>query len=320
MSHFCLKGDGDTAVTAVSVSGSTQAIAYVWGGASSDAFGKAVDLWSQADEVRITANESYPPAPPGYVFSYSIPSRYVGLTFIGVKPGTKIRETQNQIRVCFDSPGAAKTRADRYLGITISPSTAGRPTAISTDLWVRLLTFTRRHEGGTDFMYNDKGKPQLVTCGVGKMFPSAVEAIKHKRYFVGTDGGEPTAEEMTADFEAAHELKRTEKNLWDFATVTLLRMPWEKVTDLLGTFMGEKVSAMLGMHDFVKFATFPQDAQLACASIAYGGWGYGCFAPLRAAISAQDWTKAAEVYKSPGWDPNKNAAHIALFRSAGGDR
>lgn len=101
MSHFCLQGNSDVAVAAVSVSGSSSAKAHIWGGASGDDYGKPVELWSQEDEVRITANESYPPAPPGYIFSYTIPRRYVGLTFVGVRPGTTIRETQNKIRVGF---------------------------------------------------------------------------------------------------------------------------------------------------------------------------------------------------------------------------
>ena len=79
--------------------------------------------------------------------------------------------------------------------------------------------------------------------------------------------------------------------------------------------MGEKVNAMLNLSTFANFST-PQDGQLACASIAYGGWGYGCFDPLKAAIAAKDWSLAATSYRSPGWDAHKDAAHIALFRSA----
>jgi hypothetical protein len=316
MSHFCLAGNSDVMVSAVSAAGSAQATAYVWGGVNGDPHGKPVELWSQTDQVRIQANENYPPSPPGYIFSYTIPNRYIGLTFIGVQPGTTILESENKIRVGSDSPSAAKARTEKYAAMIIPAGAAGRPASIAADLWARLLNFSKRYEGGTDFMYNDKGNPQLVTCGVGKMFPNAAEAAKHKRYFVNLEGNEPSVDEMTADFDAAHEFKRTEKNLYDFATVTLLRLPPDKITELLGSFMGDKVRAMLGMAAFANFASFPPDAKLACASIAYGGWGYGSFAPLRDAIMARDWYRAANVYKSPGWDAQKDAAHVALFRSA----
>jgi hypothetical protein len=295
MSHFCLPGNSDVAVAAVSASGSSNATAYIWGGASGDDYGKPVELWSQKDEVRITANETYPPAPPGYIFSYTIPSRYVGLTFVGVKPGTTIPETQNEIRVGFDSPDAAKARGHQYAAQIILPTMIGRPSGIGPELWARLLNFTKRYEGGTDFMYNDKGSPQLVTCGVGKMFSNPDDAVNHKRYFINPDGREPSPDEMKDDYAAAHGLKRTEKNLYDFATVTLQRLPWDKVTELLGSFMGEKVKAMLGMPAFANFANFPQDAQLACASIAYGGWGYACFNPLKEAVAARNWNRVAFI-------------------------
>lgn len=314
-----MSGTSTEAASAVSVAGSSEATAYVWGGASGNCYGQPVELWSQSDEVRITANEGYPPAPPGYIFTYTIPKRYVGLTFVGVTPGTTTLETQNQIRVGFDSPSAAQARGRQYASQPVLPSAKGRPSAISADLWVRLLNFSKRYEGPTDFMYNDKSTPnQLVTCGVGKMFSDVTAALNHKRFFVNVDGAEPSADEMQADFAAVQGLKRTEKNLYDFATITLLRLPWDSVTDLLGSFMGAKVNSMLAMPSFANFASFPQDAQLACASIAYGGWSYRCFAPLRDAVAASNWSLAATVYQSPGWDPHKDAAHVALFRSAAG--
>ena len=95
-------------------------------------------------------------------------------------------------------------------------------------------------------------------------------------------------------------------------------MPWPKITELLGTAMGERVNTMLRMADFADFATFPADAQLACASIAYGSWQYAIQAPLRAAVRARNWADAAKDYRSPGWDAQKDAAHVRLFRSAAG--
>lgn len=204
--------------------------------------------------------------------------------------------------------------------MTIPPTVIGRPSAIGLELWARLLNFTVRYEGGTDFMYNDKGNPQRVTCGVGKMFSNPAEAVFHSRYFINPDGHVPSADEMKADYASVQDLKRTEKNLYDFATITLQRLPWDRVTELLGSFMGEKVNGMLNVPAFANFANFPQDAQLAWSSIAYGGWGYPCFAPLKEAVISQDWNHAAVVYRSPGWDPRKNAAHIALFRSAATSR
>jgi hypothetical protein len=72
-------------------------------------------------------------------------------------------------------------------------------------VWADLLNFTKRYEGPTDFMYNDKSRPdQLVTCGVGRMLASADEAVKIKQYFINSAGLEPSESEMRADYDAAH--------------------------------------------------------------------------------------------------------------------
>lgn len=318
MSHFCLSSVNDAMVSAVALSGSAEATAYVWGGASGAEYGQLLDLWSQKDEVRITAEEKS--APDNWIVSYKIPRRYVGLTFIGVKPGTTMKETSNSIRVGLETAKEAKARCERFPSLPVLGSTAGRPNRITPDLWLRLLNFTKQFEGITDFLYNDRGKPQQVTCGIGKLVPDGDAAIALKRHFVNPEGREPGAEEMRADYAAASAMKRDDPpgNLFDFATITILRMPWERITGLLGLAMGERVNTMLDLPDFAHFATFPSDAQLACASIAYGSWQYGVQAPLRAAVREGDWARAAEVYKSPGWDARKDAAHIRLFRSAAG--
>jgi hypothetical protein len=121
---------------------------------------------------------------------------------------------------------------------------------------------------------------------------------------------------MRDDFTAAHNLKRTQSNLFDFALVTVLRLPWPKVDELLTSFMAEKVRDMLGRAAFARFSSFPAAAQVACASIAYGSWSYGVLQPTLDAVQSQDWNRAAEVYQSPGWDPRKDNAHRELFREA----
>jgi hypothetical protein len=220
----------------------------------------------------------------------------------------------------MDSPQEAKKRSGDYSSIIIPPTHEDCPPGMGPSVWADLLNFTKRYEGPTDFMYNDKSSPnQLVTCGVGRMLSSADEAVRIKKYFVNAAGQEPSEPEMRADYEAANGLVRTEGNLWDFATITLLRIPWDNVTEMLRTFMAAKVAGMRrGFNAFANFANFPADAQVACGSISYGGWGYPCFAPLREAVKAGDWALAAQVYRSPGWDKQKDEAHRALFRSAAG--
>jgi hypothetical protein len=319
MSHFCRQGDDDVRVAAVSVSGSSAA-AYVWGGAGGDNLGKPVELWSSSSNTRITANESYPPAPPGYIFSYTIPASCLGQLFVGVVPGGIIQETWNAIRVHDETPDDATARCGRFKTNAIPKTTPGCPGAISTDLWGRLLNFTQQYEGPTDFMYNDRSNPGVVTVGFGKAFVNGrQQAVELTRYFVNAAGLLASSDEVMDDYEAAHSLKRsdTPANLYDFAVNTALRMPWNKMLELLGNFMGEMVGSMLRRPQFKKFAAFPEDAKLACSSIAYGGWGFDSFAPLLDAVQAQDWGTAATVYAPPrAWHRDKNKAHVALFQSA----
>jgi hypothetical protein len=97
MSHFCISRDSDAMVDKVYITGSADGTAFIWGGASGSEYGQLLEIWSQQDEVRISANESSPR--PNWIASYTIPSRYVGLTFEGVKRGTTIKETWNNIKV-----------------------------------------------------------------------------------------------------------------------------------------------------------------------------------------------------------------------------
>jgi hypothetical protein len=226
-----------------------------------------------------------------------------------------------QLLVSTDSPQEASKRSQDYQGIVIPPTHENCPPGMGPDVWADLLNFTKRYEGPTDFMYNDKSSPdQLITCGVGRMLRTDDEAVAIKKYFINAAGQEPSDPEVRADYAAAHSLVRTEGNLWDFATITALRLPWENVTKLLMTFMAVKVDAMRRSFKvvFANFANFPTDAQVACASISYGGWRYPTFAPLRDAVQAEDWALAAQVYRSPGWDHEKDEAHRGRFRRAAG--
>jgi hypothetical protein len=224
-----------------------------------------------------------------------------------------------QIAVKFDSWERAKKRCAEYATKAIPSSTPGCPHNITADLWGELLKFTQKYEGPTDFMYNDKSSPkQLVTCGFGKMFATPKDAVKHKGYFVTPDGRDPTEEEMETDYAAAHSLTRTEINLFEFAEVTMLRIKsWEKMCELLGTFMGEKVGGWLKSSYAKNFTNFPRPAQKACASIAYGGWSHGAMKPMWEAVQAEDWDRVVEKFWNPSaWDKRKVEAHKALFMEA----
>jgi len=327
MSHFCLSRSSDKMVNSVGLSGASAATAFIWGGASGSEYGKILDIWSPQKAVRITANESSPP--PNWIVSYTIPRQHLGATFVGVKPGTTMQETANSIRVAFDTAAAAQSRCGGFKD-HIPGTTPGRPTRtapggneyIPMDLWERFLNFTRQFEGPVDFMYNDFSSPQLVTCGIGKMFKDADAAVGNSKYFTNPDGREPSEPEMRADYTAASGLPRVRistepwTNLFDFAERTVLRMPWSSIIALLGIAAKERIETMLNMEIFRNFHTFPADAKLACASIAYGSWTYASFAPLREAVRVRNWADAAVVYKSPNWDHNKDEAHKRLFESA----
>jgi hypothetical protein len=97
MSHFCLSQDSDAVADKVYITGSSNGMAFVWGGASGEEYGQLLEIWSQQNDIRIPANESTPR--PNWIVSYTIPASVIGLTFVGVKRGTTIRETSNTIKV-----------------------------------------------------------------------------------------------------------------------------------------------------------------------------------------------------------------------------
>jgi hypothetical protein len=309
MSHFCLSRSNDSMVNFISLSGRSEATAYIWGGASGNEYGQILDIWCELNNARIAANESSPP--PNWIVSYTIPSAYLGATFVGVKPNTRIRETANSVFFGLETAQEAKSRADRSANVTVPLDDCPR---FLSDVWSDLLVGTKKFEGCIDFMYNDKSSPQLVTVGVGKMFDDLVVATQHKNYFLNPAGNIPEPKEIENDFNRAHGLKRTEGNLYEFATITLLRMPLVNIHKLLTSFMAVKVGPLPSM--FSEFGKFPSSAKIACASIAYGGWGHPCFDLLKEAVRAKEWNRAAEVYKSPHWDPQKDAWHRGLFRAA----
>jgi hypothetical protein len=110
MSHFCQSRTNDDAVTQVAMAGAA-ATAFVWGGASGAEYGQILDIWSATGAVRIRANEAT--APGNWICSYTIPAEHVGKTFIGVKPGTAVRETVNSIKVVASaSAGLAAARKE----------------------------------------------------------------------------------------------------------------------------------------------------------------------------------------------------------------
>ena len=89
------------------------------------------------------------------------------------------------------------------------------------------------------------------------MLSSADEAVSIKSNFINPAGQEPSETEMRDDYDAAHSLVRTEGNLFDFATITQLRLPWDNVTTMLRTFMAAKVSSMRrGFSAFANFENF----------------------------------------------------------------
>jgi hypothetical protein len=121
----------------------------------------------------------------------------VPITLLNVEHGNQVQvlhkvtknawSTPLKIRVSPDATAAeAKARADQYAVRPIG-SLGLCPQAMTAAVWGRLLNFTKRYEGGTDFLYNDKGSPQRVTCGVGRMFATPEEAVQNCRFFVNLD-------------------------------------------------------------------------------------------------------------------------------------
>jgi len=321
VSHFCKSSAGDDAVVAVALSGAPEVTAYVWGGSSGPQAGQILDLLSDDNSVRIVSENTS--APANWIVSYKIPAKHRGMTFIGVKPGSTGRETSNSIRIGIETADAARARCGTFPKRPVLVPPPGCPARFPAALWPTLLDFSKQYEGITDFFYNDRSTPQLITFGIGKMVKNAVEAQNLRNFFINPDGQNPSDPEILRDYNAAASIVRDKPpgNLYDFAAVTILRLPWEKIIELFGVTMRDNLNQlMFPRPQFANFERFPADAQLACASIAYGGWGHASFAPLLDAVQAQNWSLAAEVYRAPAaWDQNKNRAHIALFLSAAGN-
>jgi hypothetical protein len=226
-----------------------------------------------------------------------------------------------QLDVWFDTEKAAAARSLEYR-TKFPPTTANRPACLTPDEWNALLKFTVRFEGPTDFFYNDKGykgKNQKVTIGVGHAVMTEQDAKDLKGRLVKPDGTKPSEDEAKDDFLAAQGLLRTEKNLWEFATITQLRMPPSEMTDLLTSFMRDKVNtAVHGLSWLSGFSSFPSPAKIACSSISYGDWASPDLQPCIAAIAKHDWATAAQVYRRSFWDASKNYGHMCLFADAAG--
>jgi hypothetical protein len=238
-----------------------------------------------------------------------------------------------QLSVALETPKEAQDDCNAHAREkmpTFSP--AG---GMSQNAWDRLLKLTQKYEGPVNFMYNDRSSPnQLVTCGTGYMIGTSqknnlVTPVTGgkllKSYFVNPEGQVPSDDEMIADLNAASNLPRRNipekpySNLYDFALVTRLRMPWPKVWELLADVMRSKAAAVRADPAFANFASYPDAAKVAVVSIQYGSWNtqaYPVLAPCKEAVKAQDWARAAADYKDPGWDKGKGQEHVALFKEA----
>jgi hypothetical protein len=237
-----------------------------------------------------------------------------------------------ELSVAVETPREAQDNCNAHAREKMPTFSPGA--GMSQSAWDRLLQLTQKYEGPVNFMYNDRSSPQLVTCGTGYMIGNSqknnlatpVAAGKLlKSYFLNADGQVPSDDEMLYDLNAASNLPRRNipekpySNLYEFALITRLRMPWPKVWELLSDVMRTKAAAVRADPAFANFASYPDAAKIAVVSIQYGSWNtqaYPVLAPCKEAVKAQDWARAAADYKDPGWDQHKGQEHIALFKEA----
>ena len=178
--------------------------------------------------------------------------------------------------------------------------------------WEYLLKFTKAHEGCTDFIYNDTG--DRPTVGVGLLLDTKERLDQYKQYFRSPTGATPSLDDLLDDYDAVKPVSRSKTPLWRYAEITGYRIDYTDVERLLASVMRSAVGTAQNM--FSAFGSFPLEAQVAIASLVYGGINRGTLFGARTAIQSQDWGAASTTCQVAGWDPNKNKSHSILFANA----
>ena len=180
--------------------------------------------------------------------------------------------------------------------------------------WDYLLQFTVAHEAMVLHMYNNRTSEtakQDVTRGIGILLMSRDTATAPDYKFMFYDPatkGQPTDEQLRADWDAASKLLRRyypNANLENtpagdgYADVCKMRMHRDAVIDKMAAVLKVKLKS----------------AQVACASYFYG-WSLAKAPNFRQALLNLDFTRAAKESNLAGAAAAKNKGHERLFLNA----
>jgi hypothetical protein len=193
--------------------------------------------------------------------------------------------------------------------------------------WDYLLKFTLQHEAMVLHMYNNKrqaSEQNDVSCGIGVSLTSAAKACQPKYsdlFYSGAPGQAPTPQELTADWNAAANLLRTDSNLEHtpdgrgYADVCHLRMYRDKVVDWMANTLKDNLQIEVTRHLPQAFPGFPTQAKIAVASFIYG-LSLSAAPFLKIALRANDFRTAAQQCVISRWAKTKNRNHSQLFLNA----
>ena len=211
------------------------------------------------------------------------------------------------------------------------------PAGMTDATFQYVLKFTIEHEGDTPFMYNNwsaKNAKRDVTIGVGRALPSLPmialgpgqftcaagerEAAAVRSMFrVKATGGQPSADQMIAEYRRVYNTERIGGNLFSaYQTPSPLEMDREAMLrDLQAKMLKFWDDRSVEQHPLPELSTIPAQAQVALMS-----WNYGLRlrgAPKMCdAVRAGNYVLAANETFVPGVDAQKNAAHKQLMLNA----
>lgn len=197
-----------------------------------------------------------------------------------------------------------------------------KPTSMNQATWDYLLKFTLAHEALIPHMYNNRAaedQKQDVTCGIGFLLVSPEAAVSGYKdmFFDPATTIAATDDQIKADWKTASEILRKGVSVAEYAQKCKLRMHTDKVTDKMAQILKAKLASTLAAHTEIssRFAEFPAQAQVACASLFYG-YALSKMPNFKGCLAIGDFCGAAGESKLNGASARKNNAHKILLENA----
>lgn len=195
-----------------------------------------------------------------------------------------------------------------------------KPTALSQKGWDYVKKFTTDHEYPVFHFYNNKqteNAKQDITFGIGVFVPSPEASLQYKANFHHKTTNLPaTDEQMKADWEIAGKILRKGNNLAEYGEKCQLRVKKDYVYELMAKKLKDAFERNLNRSaELSTFLSYPEQAQVACASYFYGRALSA--SPLMAlALDRWDFREAGVQSNLRGMSQRKFKAHSILFENA----